>query len=189
MTRKQKLTIRSMYQWIFQPKFFAGIEAELEFEELSVNNGYIVEKIPQDKKSFQKYLQALGLNSENFKYIKRGDYLVRKPANLEVEVKCFTAQTDKYGNRYYTIKYREVKGLEALMEHTKTSICFAIFERNGRTFIPTSLGMISLKDVINKRNGITYEKTIKSMKIPESALLGGFFLFKDFETYSQYKNS
>ncbi len=123
------------------------------------------------------------MNKNNYEYIKRGDFLVRNLKNLEVEVKCFIAKKDKNGKRYYTVKYKELKGLETLMKKLQTSICFAIFEREGRTFKPHSLGMVSLKDIMKKRNGIIYQEKIKSMKIPESALLGGFFLFDDYKTY------
>ncbi len=37
--RKQKITLKNLFTWIFKPKFFAGIEAELEFEQLAIKNG------------------------------------------------------------------------------------------------------------------------------------------------------
>ena len=71
MNRNQKITLQNLFTWIFQPKFFAGIEAELEFEELAKKNGYVVEKISQDRKSFQKYLTR----PEKFSEILRGSQI------------------------------------------------------------------------------------------------------------------
>lgn len=181
MASKQKITVFNLWNWLFHQKFFAGIEAELEFADLAANEGYIIEKIPQDRKSFEKYIKALRLDAHNFRHIKRGDFTVRNLVNLEVEVKCFSPGTSPNGQKYFTLKYRELKGLEAMSDVTKTPICIAIFERSGRAVKPNSLKMVSLKDVMNKRDGITYNKHLKSMRIPASAMLDGFELFDDFK--------
>jgi hypothetical protein len=180
MSRKQKITFTNFFKWVFQPHFFAGDEAELEFAHLAEKNGYVVEKIPQDRKGYAKYVSAMGLPVGEYRSIKRGDYLVRNLGNLEVEVKCRTPRIYLRGRSYYPLKYKEIKGLQNMCKLTNVAVCIAIFEREGRGVKENSLKMITLDDILTKRTGSVYEEKYKSMMIPVSAMRDGFYVFQEF---------
>ena len=167
--------IQYWYRWIFKPHFLAGERAEQHFEQLSGSRGYVLEKIPQDKKNFGKYAN----NSQN--HIKRGDFLVRNLKNLEVEVKCFTKR--KYpATECFVIAYSHIKRHEEMVNLTGEPVVFAIFERNGRDIVENSLRMIPLRELTGqRRNGIFYDKRIKCVCIPLT------LMYQDFSYFEQYR--
>ncbi|WP_089726044.1 hypothetical protein [Candidatus Thiosymbion oneisti] len=67
---------KRLFLLIFSPHFFAGLKAEEVFEKQALENSWIVEKIPQDQTSFEKYRKS-------DKSIKRGDYICRNCNNSE----------------------------------------------------------------------------------------------------------
>ncbi|HEX8176649.1 MAG TPA: hypothetical protein VF543_16270 [Pyrinomonadaceae bacterium] len=166
------------FRWLFQPHFLAGEKAEQHFEELCGLNGYIVERISQDKKSFAKYASNT-LNS-----IKRGDFIVRNLKNAEVEVKCFSQR--RYGStKCYVIKYRHLKRHEEMQRLTGEPIIFAFFERKGRNVVENSLRMIPLRELIppSRRNRAAfYDERIKCLCIPVDAM------YSEFEYFEKYKS-
>jgi hypothetical protein len=164
--------IQFWYLWIFKPHFLAGERAEKHFEQLSRSRGYILEKITQDRKSYEE-LENLG--------VKRGDYLVRNLRNLEIEVKCFTKL--KYSaTECYAIAYSHIKRHEEMVKLTGEPVVFAIFERNGRDVVENSLRMIPLRELTGQRtNGIFYDSRIKCVCIPLT------LMYQDFNYFEQYK--
>lgn len=179
--------IQYWYRWIFKPHFLAGERAEQHFEQLSKLNGYVLERITQDRKSFDDW--------RNFR-VKRGDYLVRNLRNLEIEVKCFTKRKYPAG-KCYAIRYKQIKAHEEMVNLTGEPVVFAIFERNGRDVVENSLRMIPLKELIGKRkNGIFYNRQIKCMCVPLTTMYPGFNYFEQYRSevnrtntfdYSHYK--
>jgi hypothetical protein len=158
---------------LFNPHFAAGRKAEQLFEELAHQNGWIVEKIPQDRNSFDKYAQ------NSARGIKRGDFIIRNARNTEVEVKCFS-RFDRNAPGYL-LKYSHVKRHEEMQHLTESSVVFAIFERRGRHPVPGSLRMIPLSDLLGRRNPeIQYLPKQKCLHIPFDRMYRGFDLLSGF---------
>lgn len=176
MRIKQKITLRSLTNLIFYPNLFAGGEAEVEFAELAEAEKYAVEKISQTKDGFRKYVRALDLGDGEFRNIKRGDYIVRNAPQVEVEVKCLTPRPELRGGLSYTMKYRELKGLENMSRLTGVPVLIAIFERDGRGPKADSLKMVTLDDVLGKRTGGFYCKRRRVLTIPLAAMRDGLSL-------------
>ena len=160
--------IQYSFRWLFKPHFIAGEKAERHFEALCEGNGYIIEKISQDRRRFAQY----AANAQN--RIKRGDYIVRNLGNAEIEVKCFSQR--KYGSAVcYRIQYRQVKRHEEMERLTGEPIIFAIFERKGRNVVENSLRMIPLKELTSRRRrGIFYDERIKCLCIPVNVMYPAF---------------
>lgn len=154
---------------LFNPHFAAGRNAELLFEQLANENGWVVEKIPQDRASFDKY----AANSRGG--IKRGDFIVRNLRNTEIEVKCFSVSDRREPG--YLLRYSHVKRHEGMQNMTDSPVVFAIFERHGRHPVPHSLRMIPLHELTQQRSrGITYVDALKSLHIPFGSMYSGFDL-------------
>lgn len=154
---------------LIYPHFAAGRNAELLFEQLAYENGWTVEKIPQDRGGFDKY------TANSVGGIKRGDYIIRNLRNTEVEVKCFSRSRGHTPG--YLLKYSHVKRHEGMQRMTETPVVFAIFERQGRHPVPGSLRMIPLSALTGRRDReIAYVKKRKSLHIPLTSMYPGFEL-------------
>jgi hypothetical protein len=158
---------------LIYPHFAAGKKAEQLFEQMAYENGWTVEKIPQDRSSFDKYAK------HSARGIKRGDYIVRNLRNTEVEVKCFSRS--RWRTPGYLLKYSHVKRHEGMQELTDTPVVFAIFERRGRNPVRESLHMIPLSALTGRRSReITYVQKNKSLHIPLASMYPGFELLRSF---------
>lgn len=171
-------SLRYSFRWVFQPHFIAGERAERLFEELCEAEGYVLEKISQDRKGFAKY--AAGARNR----IKRGDYIVRNLRNAEVEVKCFSPRRYRR-TACYAIKYRHIKGHEEMARFTGAPVIFAIFERSGRNVIVNSLRMMPLSELTppsRRRRAVFYNERIKSLCIPLEVMYLGFRYFAEYKS-------
>lgn len=156
---------------LIYPRFAAGRKAEELFAQLAYDNGWTVEKISQDRSSFDKY----AMNSA--RGIKRGDYIIRNLRNTEVEVKCFSRS--RWRSPGYLLKYSQVKRHEGMQQMTESPVVFAIFERRGRNPVAESLRMIPLSALTGRRSReITYVKKSKSLHIPLTSMVPGFELLR-----------
>lgn len=152
---------------LFYPRFAAGRDAELLFEQLARERGWVIEKIPQDRAGFSKY----AANSQG--RIKRGDYIVRNLRNTEIEVKCFSRPRGRTAG--YLLHWSHVKRHEEMQNMTESPVVFAIFERRGRHAVPESLRMIPLSELTRGRSrAIAYIKKLKSLHIPLDSMYPGF---------------
>jgi hypothetical protein len=158
-------------RFLFYPHLAAGRNAELAFEQLAHEQGWVVEKIPQDRDGFSKYAAA------SARGIKRGDYIVRNLRNTEIEVKCFSLS--RGANPGYLLRYSHVKRHEGMQDMTESAVVFAIFERRGRHPVPGSLRMIPLSELTRGRSReIAYVERLKSLHIPLSSMYPGFGLLE-----------
>lgn len=169
--------IRYSFRWLFKPHFIAGEKAERHFEELCGANGYIVEKISQDRGRFAQY----AANAQSF--VKRGDYLVRNLSNAEVEVKCFSKR--KYGSTVcYRIKYSHIKRHQEMERLTGEPVIFAVFERRGRNVVENSLRMIPLRELTSRRHrAIFYDESIKCLCVPVDIMYPAFDYFEKYKAH------
>jgi hypothetical protein len=158
---------------LFNPRFAAGRNAEQLFEELAHQSGWIVERIPQDRASFDKYAQS------SARSIKRGDFIIRNARNTEVEVKCFSRFD--WNTPGYLLRYSHVKRHEQMQHLTESPVVFAIFERRGRRPVPGSLRMVPLSDLLGRRSpDIQYLPNQKCLHIPLDSMYRGFDLLSRF---------
>jgi hypothetical protein len=158
---------------LFNPHFAAGRKAEQLFEELAHQSGWIVERIPQDRESFDKYAQS------SARSIKRGDFIIRNARNTEVEVKCFSRFD--WNAPGYLLRYSHVKRHEEMQHLTESSVVFAIFERRGRHPVRGSLRMIPLSDLLGRRSPeIQYLPKQKCLHIPLDKMHRGLDLLSRF---------
>jgi hypothetical protein len=172
------LTIRYSFRWLFHPQFIAGERAERHFEALCAAQGYILERISQDRKSFGTY----ALNTQ--KRVKRGDYIVRNLKNAEVEVKCYTGR--KYRSaKCFVIEYSQIKRHEEMERLIGEPVIFAIFERNGRDVVQNSLRMIPLRELTppsRRHRAVFYDKAIKCLCIPLDVMYPAFEYFEKYKS-------
>lgn len=170
--------IKYTYRWLFKPHFIAGERAEDLFEELCKANGWIVERIPQDKHNFDKY------RNDAQDRVKRGDFIVRNLRNAEVEVKCYTGR-NRFSKMCYSIAYWQIKGHETMQNKiTGEPIIFAIFERNGRNVVEDSLRMIPLDELhppYQRNKAVFYDENIKSLCFPLEIMYRGFAYFEKYK--------
>lgn len=93
-----KISDSKKYENFSKGWFRAGIQAQELFNEQAIDNGFILEELNQDQNSFKLYTS----NAEK-KSIKRGDFLIRNYANIEIDIKCrgFKKIND---NQYFDFK-------------------------------------------------------------------------------------
>ena len=154
--------IKMLWMDIFRPQFSAGQKAEYIFEKQALTNKWIVEKISQDKESFNKYREVA--NS----YVKRGDYICRNCNNIEVEVKCKSLY-GKHNEKYYLLEYSHIKRHKAMSTLTNSKIVFAFYERNGSKVFEDTLRMIDLDFLLETsdyKRGKLYDEKNKCIKVP-----------------------
>jgi hypothetical protein len=148
----------------------AGKKAEKLFERLCQEEGIIYERISQDQAHLKQYAQQSEGN------VKRGDYLIRRPIQVEIEVKCFSLWKNAKQPFYY-FDYCEFKGHQHMAKLTNLDILLAIFERKGDNPLPETLRMIPIRELTeNKANGLIYNKKNKKWQIPASVMTPGFTL-------------
>lgn len=148
-----KVSDSERYKHLSQGWFRAGIQAQELFKEQAIEQGYILEELNQDQKSFVAYTK----NSKNIP-IKRGDFLIRNFGNIEVDVKC-RGFKDKGKN--FDFKCSDVEKHLNMQDFTNTPILIAVYEnRNDKPvsdrvyFFPISLLRNNPDIKINFRKGI-----------------------------------
>jgi len=153
--------IKRLFLLIFYPHFLAGLKAEEAFAKQAWENSWIVERIPQDRASFEKY--KLGN-----KFVKRGDYICRNCNNAEIEVKC-KKQYGANDNKYYLLEYRQIKRHREMQAITNANVIFAFYQRNGADFLQNTLRMVDL-DFLRRtkdyKSGKLYDKRTKCIRVP-----------------------
>lgn len=177
-----KVSDSERYKHLSQGWFRAGIQAQELFKEQAIDQGYILEELNQDQKSFVAYTK----NSKNIP-IKRGDFLIRNFGNIEVDVKC---RGFKDNGQCFDFKCSDVVKHLNMQDFTNTPILIAVYEnRNDKPvseriyFFPISL----LKD--NPAIKVNYRKGIGNcFKVPLKLTHIGFELINStFETLSGKK--
>jgi len=154
----------------FYPSLSAGHKAEQLFERQAAENKWIIEKIAQDKESFEKY------RSVATSPVKRGDYICRNCNNAEIEVKCKTSYTNPDG-RYFLIEYSHIKRHLEMNKITGSKTVFAFYERLRSNPIPHSLRMVDLDFLIHTHDyqkGKLYNKSTKCIIVPFKYTRDGF---------------
>ncbi len=152
--------IYKVFLKFYKPHIFAGLKAENVFEKQAMDNSWLVEKIPQDKKSFKKYTKIR-------KKVKRADFMCRNCNGVEIEVKCKT-QYGSVDNKYYLIDYADIKKHLEMKKITNEKVVFAFYERNGANVDENSLRMVDLDFLLKTydyKAGKLYDAKNKSIKI------------------------
>lgn len=152
---------RRLFLLIFSPHFYAGLKAEEIFRKQALENSWIVERIPQDRASFEKY-------KKNEKSIKRGDYICRNCNNAEIEVKC-KKQYGLHENRFYLVEYSHIKRHREMQKMTNANVVFAFYQRKGTGFSRDTLRMVDLGFLLQTNDykaGKLYDKRTKCLKVP-----------------------
>lgn len=164
--------------------FRAGIQAQELFKEQAVQNGFILEELNQDQNSFKLYTS----NAEK-KSIKRGDFLVRNYANIEIDIKCrgFIKANDE---KYFHFKYEDAQKHENMMSFTKTPILIAVYENKNNKPVSDNIYFFSIKSLISSKLEISFRKGIgKCYKIPLKFTYNGFeFIEKIYNQHLGIKN-
>ena len=93
-----KISDSKKYENFSKGWFRAGIQAQELFNEQAIDNGFILEELNQDQNSFKLYTS----NAEK-KSIKRGDFLIRNYANIEIDIK-YRGFKKINGNQYFDFK-------------------------------------------------------------------------------------
>ena len=174
-----KVSDSERYKHLSKRWFRAGIQAQELFKEQAIEQGFILEELNQDKKSFVAYTK----NSKNIP-IKRGDFLIRNFGNIEVEVKC---RGFKEKGQFFDFKCSDVEKHLNMQDFTNTPILIAVYEnRNFKPvseriyFFPLSLFNDNPDIKVNYREGIG-----DCFKVPIKKTVKGFDLIKTtFETFS-----
>ncbi len=152
---------KKLFLLIFSPHFLAGLRAEEVFAEQALKNSWIVERIPQDRTSFEKYRKSN-------KSIKRGDYICRNCNNSEIEVKC-KKQYGANDNRYYLLEYSHIKRHREMQSMTNTNVVFAFYQRDGANCLQDTLRMVDLDFLLQTNDykaGRLYDKRTKCLRVP-----------------------
>lgn len=159
-----------VYASFLSDKLRAGLRAQKVFQRLCKKHGFIVERLSQDKESFEHYRQEDGLP------VKRGDFLIRNAAQIEVEVKCLSRYSYRNSQSYF-LPYAQIKRHENMGSITKSPVIFAIFERAEDNPIEDSLAMIFVSQLLSERDKrIIYDEKTKCLVLPADLLAPGFDL-------------
>lgn len=164
------------YRYYLEPWFRAGMSAQRLFGNLASTNGFMIEQIHQDQKSFQSYVTNAS------KPIRRGDYLVRNASGVEVEVKC--KELREYdGVPCFWMNYSDVKKHHNMMDVTRTPVVIAFFSRNGDRPDADSLRMIEVERILKEKGKeVTYVETKgkPALTIPARLTIPGFELLEEY---------
>ena len=174
-----KVSDKEQYKHFAKGWFRAGIQAQELFKEQATSNGYILEMLNQDQKSFKSYTS--NVNSVS---IKRGDFLIRNFGNIEIDVKCRKFKPAN-GEKTFDFKCEDAVKHRNMQNFTNTPILIAVYENIGDRPVDDSIYLFSIDKLIeskeievHKRDGIG-----KCYRIPLSFTQKGFSLI-DY-TYSK----
>ncbi len=145
------------------PQWRALRRAELLFDTLSFEHGYLLQRIDQDEKNYARYNQLLGEQS------KRSDYLLLNLANIELDVHCLPLKSDGHG-QYYLLHKNTIENHVTVMSKVKRRLIFAFFSAQDDMPLVDSLSMMDLNKVLS------CEMHGKFYRIPVLQLQRGFSL-------------
>jgi len=116
-----------------------GRRAELKFEKLALENGFVTQRIDQCQKSYFNYRKVVGDT-------KRSDFLIMNLGHVEIDVKCQTLK-NIHGKEFYLLNKSDIERHKVILKQTYRQLIFAIFRRYKNWQVNKSLGMIKLEDV------------------------------------------
>ena len=164
-----KISDHKKYVHFSKAWFRAGIQAQELFKQQAVQQGFILEELNQDQKSFKLYTS----NAEN-KSIKIGDFSIRNFANIGVDIKCRGFRKHK-NESHFDFKCEDVKRYLNMQSFTNTTIIIAVYENMKNKPVEESIYFFSIDDIINSNIETYYRNEIgKCFRIPLSFTTKGF---------------
>lgn len=167
-----KVSDNERYKHFANGWFRAGIQAQELFKEQATANGYIIEMLNQDPKSFKSYTSNVNCIS-----IKRGDFLIRNFGNIEIDIKCRRFNKVN-GEKSFDFKCEDATKHQNMQGFTNTPILIAVYENIGDRPVDDTIYMFSIDKLmtsndieIHQRNGIG-----KCYRIPLGFTQEGFSL-------------
>ncbi|WP_010520206.1 hypothetical protein [Aquimarina agarivorans] len=165
-----KVSESAKYKQFSEGWYRAGIQAQEVFKEQAMSSGLILEELNQDQKSFKLYTR----NAE--KTIKRGDFLIRNYANIEVDVKCRGFYKRKDGQYYFDFTCEDVEKHLNMQSFTNTPIIIAVYQNAGNKPVENQVYFFSIDDLKASSVSTYYRKGIDKQcyEIPLSFTHEGF---------------
>lgn len=181
IAKQDKRYERFTHDW-----YRAGIKAQELFKEQAIEKKYMLEALSQDQKSFKYYTGPINKKGKYIK-IKRGDFLIRNAANIEVDVKCRTFHDAKAGGQTFEFNAEDLVRHLNMSNYTRLPIVIAVYEREPNTdcIIADSLRMIDveyMKKIIGTLALTKHERKnakgegYEAYQIPVSKTMKGFAL-------------
>ena len=157
--------------------FKAGLKAQELFKRQAKAEKLILEELFQDEHSFKQYL----INDE-YKPIKRGDFLVRNYKNIEIDVKCRSFYKNLNNEIVFNFKCDDIIRHLNMQEMTNTPILIAVYERDGANVVksvPYFFSISKLDFNSLKKVNVKSENTGKCYQIPVRITNQSFSFIKD----------
>jgi len=170
-----KVSDTEKYKHFAKGWFRAGIQAQELFKEQATSNGYILEMLNQDQKSFRSYTSNVNSIS-----IKRGDFLIRNFGNIEIDVKCRGFRKEN-GENVFDFKCEDVTKHQNMQKFTNTPILIAVYENISNRPVENKIYFFSIDKLIDSKDiKIHYRNGIgKCYRIPLSFTKEGFSLINE----------
>jgi hypothetical protein len=157
----------------------AGIRAQELFKDQALAFGLILEELNQDQKSFKLYTS----NAKKLA-IKRGDFLVRNYANIEIDVKCRGFRKNN-GETCFDFKCEDADKHFNMQTFTKTPILIAVYENINNKPRDTDVYFFSINDLKNSQLETHYRSDVgKCYRVPLHFTTKGFGFIE--ETYLKH---
>jgi len=137
---------RFSYDW-----YRAGIKAENLFEDQAREQNMMVERINQDKKSFNNYTGS----REEFIPLKRGDFIIRDHGNIEIDVKCRSFHNFENNNeKYFRFNVEHMLRHLNMAALLHSPVLVAVFERDIslKNPVPDNIYFMDMKKMYEHRN-------------------------------------
>jgi len=144
--RPFKVSESSKYQKFAQGWYRAGIQAQELFKKQAKAEGFILEELNQDQRSFKFYTA----NSENLS-IKRGDFIIRNYANIEIDVKCRSFRKEK-GEIYFDFLEEDAYKHKNMQSFTKTPVLIAVYENRDNCPVEESVYFFKIDDILDNND-------------------------------------
>lgn len=169
-----KISESKIYKHFSEGWFRAGIQAQELFKKQATKQGFILEELNQDQKSFKSYTS----NANNIP-IKRGDFLIRNFGNIEVDVKCrgFRNVNDVM---CFDFKMEDAIKHTNMQKFTNTPILIAIYENQNNSPLDEKVYFFSIDRLVNNKQIKKHfrEGIGECFRIPIKFLDEGFGLIK-----------
>ncbi len=144
--RPFKVSESIKYQKFAQGWYRAGIKAQELFKKQARDDGFILEELNQDQRSFKLYTA----NSENMP-IKRGDFIVRNYGNIEIDVKCRSFRKEK-GEVYFDFLEEDAYKHQNMQSFTKTPVLIAVYENRDNCPVKDNIYFFKIDDILNNND-------------------------------------
>lgn len=125
--------------------FRAGIQAQEIFKRQATQNGYILEELNQDQKSFKSYT-----SNANSIPIKRGDFLLRNCGNIEIDVKCRSFIPEN-GEIYFDFKCEDAEKHLNMISFTNTPILIAVYKNRNDSAVDNDFYMFDINKLVKNK--------------------------------------